>query len=363
MPSIPAWKDSACPIRVYYSPETVEKIRRLALEGLFALPRVGLGVGGFLLGTRKSGKTTILDFHPIACSHASGPSFLPTEAEINEAKAGAEAAAFAILGYYCSRPHREVEFAQRDHALLDSLCPGAGQLALLVRPSSTEPTRAALFYRTPEGVIAGGTVRVLEPVELPEELPAAPEPAAVSVEPEPMPQPIPEPKAVKPQPPPPAVPAERRPELFGEPEPLPVPGFGAVAPRRSLPWRILLAAALVTALLIAGFLTRDRWTPRPPLELRTAETNGHFAVEWNRAAVRGIDKGVLTVTDGKSSQPFLLTASQLQAGTFPYTRQTPQVTAVLVAGDATAAAKFVAPPAPEPAPATTAPDTPEPSHP
>jgi hypothetical protein len=154
--------------------------------------------------------------------------------------------------------------------------------------------------------------------------------------------------------------------LFGVPE----PAAPAPAPkRRRLPWRTLGGAALAAGLLIAGFLTRDRWMPRPPLELRTAESNGHFFVEWNRAAVHGIDRGVLTVTDGTALKRIPLSAAQLQQGVIEYHRQTEQVAAVLDAGNARASAKFAPPPVipdPVPAPAPAAPDPappPQASHP
>src|SRR5271165_3594804 len=106
MPSTLAWIDPACPVSIRYSPEAVEKIRRLAFDGLLNLPKVGLGVGGFLLGTRSASGIEILDFLPISCSHAAGPLFLPTNDEIAEARRALPGASQAILGCWFSRPRR-----------------------------------------------------------------------------------------------------------------------------------------------------------------------------------------------------------------------------------------------------------------
>jgi hypothetical protein len=298
-------------------------MRRLAFDGLLFLPKAGLGVGGFLLGTRPSDKKIeIRAFLSIACSYAAGPPFLPTDDEVAEARRALDRTPDTVLGCWFSRPRRSLELTETDRALFEKLCPGPGQVALIIRPSGMELARAALFYRTAQGVLTGGAERPLEPIELDE----TPEPEPIT---ETAPEPVPVPTPVA------------EPRLFGEPEPLPV--FDVPPPPRALPWRTLAGAALPAAFLIVALLAREYWMPRPALELMTAETNGHFSIEWNRAAVRGIDRGVLTIVDGKSWKQIPLTAAQLQAGTLAWTRQSPQFTADLVAGNAHATAKFKPP--------------------
>jgi hypothetical protein len=329
------WKDPACPVAVEYSAIALENIRRHAVDGLLSLPRVGLGVGGFLLGTRKAGKPLILDFHPIPCSHASGPSFAPTLGEIEWGKASAlesAAASLEILGLYCSRPRIPLQVAQKDRDLFKCLCPGAGQIALLIRPSTTDVSLAALFYRKADGTLAGGTPLPLEEIVVPEEADQARDIVNDTFSP----------PAVEPV----AIPSDPAAPLFGDPEPFSLPSFAAAPLPRGLHWPAVAAPLLVVGILIAMFSTREQWLPRPPLDLRTAETNGNFAVEWNRAAVRGVDRALLTVNDGGATKKIQLDTSQLQAGAIPYSRQTPEVTATLDAGGIHASAKFVAPPPP-----------------
>ena len=48
------------PEAVEYDSDEFERIRRRAVDGLLSLPRVGMGIGGLLLGTRDSGVIRIL---------------------------------------------------------------------------------------------------------------------------------------------------------------------------------------------------------------------------------------------------------------------------------------------------------------
>jgi len=59
----------------------MEKIRLQARDGLMALPRVGMGVGGLLLGTRQDGVVRLVDAIEIPCSHTLGPAFNLTDEE------------------------------------------------------------------------------------------------------------------------------------------------------------------------------------------------------------------------------------------------------------------------------------------
>jgi len=346
-----AWQDPAHPIRVEYSPSAIERLRRLAFDGLLSLPRVGLGVGGFLLGTRQRSKLLIADFLAIPCSHSSGPAFDPTASEIESALQLPRPAGLDIVGYYCSRPRRAIEFTPKDQALFFELCPGAHHVFLLIRPSATEDSRAALFYRSAAGEIVGGVEHPLIPLEETESESEVPVRTAKAPEPEVVPPPPPPPPVQsQPQffgPPPPAPPpSQANPQLFGPPPPLRAPAFATMPQRRKPAWRGAAIVAATLALLFTGWSTREQWFPRPPLELHTAEVDGHFSVEWNRAAVRGIDNGTLTITDGTTSKSIPLNRSQLEAGTLGYTRETTEVAALLIAGDTRASARFVAPPKP-----------------
>src|SRR4051794_29966826 len=104
MSTLSGWQDPGCPIPVSYSRDALEQIRRLAVDGLLQLPRVGIGVGGLLLGSREKGRITILGSVPVPCSYAEGPSFRLTPAEIEHALEMVRAnGPMKVVGWYCSK--------------------------------------------------------------------------------------------------------------------------------------------------------------------------------------------------------------------------------------------------------------------
>ena len=107
-PGIVQWPQATFPAPVEYSIEyssdALERLRLAALDGLMALPRVGMGIGGLLLGSQVGGRSRILDFLPINCSHADGPSFRLSVEEVEAAREAARALpASSVLGCYCSK--------------------------------------------------------------------------------------------------------------------------------------------------------------------------------------------------------------------------------------------------------------------
>ena len=103
MPEIAHLTDPQSPFRIEYSRPVMERIRGQACDGLLALPRIGMGVGGLLLGVRQDGLVQLLDSIEIHCSHASGPGFLLTADEKERAReliAGAGVP--GVIGLYCS---------------------------------------------------------------------------------------------------------------------------------------------------------------------------------------------------------------------------------------------------------------------
>jgi hypothetical protein len=186
LPSCTAWEDPGCPIPVEYSREALEQIRSLAVDGLLALPRIGLGIGGLLLGTHEGGKTTILDSVTIPCNHAEGPSFLLTPEECKQAlDLIRNAAPLTVVGWYSTKTRGLVAMSERDLILFDILCPEPWQMTLLIRPSTVEASRAALCFRDAAGVVRRGGEVALEPFQ----------PAPVERETEPEASEAPDPRA------------------------------------------------------------------------------------------------------------------------------------------------------------------------
>src|ERR1700722_18628432 len=97
-------------LRIEYSRAAMEQIREQARDGLMAVPRVAVGVGGILLGERGKGFIGLLGSIQILCAHASGPCFNLTAEEKRQsrdtiARTGAPGGTGkpGVIGWYCSK--------------------------------------------------------------------------------------------------------------------------------------------------------------------------------------------------------------------------------------------------------------------
>src|SRR4051812_8719109 len=86
MSSTILWSDPSLPVAIHCAPGVLTGLEMAAADGLLAMPRIGLGVGGFLLGRRGNGCLYVLQSREIACSHARGPGFALTADEELAAK-------------------------------------------------------------------------------------------------------------------------------------------------------------------------------------------------------------------------------------------------------------------------------------
>ena len=200
MPEIAAWQDAALPFTVDYARPALERVRQRAAEGMIALPRVGMGVGGLLLGDRTPAGIRITGTLELPCSHTLGPTFQLTPDEIREGLELVKSvtAPRSVVGIYCTRTRGSVTLGNTDKDLFDLLCPEPWQVLFVLRPAPGEATRAAVFFRR-LGEIFQGTVKELwewrqaEVEQDPEALPARPEPPSRIVSPPAAPAVIPMP--------------------------------------------------------------------------------------------------------------------------------------------------------------------------
>jgi proteasome lid subunit RPN8/RPN11 len=394
--------DPRTPLRIEYSRAAMQRIRERARQGLMAVPRVPIGVGGLLLGVRDNGLIRILDSVEIPCAHSSGPGFTLTAEEllesremVAEANALSRSSKVSVVGWYCSKVRGDATLSDADLVFYKDLFPQPWQVALVARPSAVEPMRAAFYVRDAGGALLQALECIVEdwrhtatpaPEAFEAEVPdakvleakaakvmAARVPNAVSVSlsaaltvplTAPPPAPVAEPpaapktqpaqladivKAAASNPAPPRRPAPRpapRPGLFG------VPGLEPPRPsrRRGNTLMIVGAAAAVIATLGAAFMTRDAWLPKPPLVLSSTELNGSLLIRWNPEALRGIDHASILVNDGGQPTPDVipLDSFQLNSGLFTYTPKSPRVSVKLDAGDITAMTAWFAAAPPKP---------------
>lgn len=332
----------------------MEKIRQKACDGLLALPRVGMGVGGLLIGESrmsegKEGEGQCLSVRlggsiDLQCSHAAGPAFRLTAQEIQESRE-LMARSRGVIGWYCSKTRGAATLGDAEIALHRALFPEPGRIALIVRPSTVEPTRAGFFYTDQSGKVVQGIESDLEEWIGEDTAEDTPEKDESEFDPLPL--------VEEPQPPPaivretvPAAAAEVRPLAPAEAvrKPLIAPSFGYsnTAPGQRRRFRVIAAIVFVLAGLLA-FLTQNSWLPRPPLKLAISEAAGVLTIRWNTPAVRGIDSASLFVNDGGKLRTLPLDAFVLKRGFLPYEPLTVRVTATLSAGDSKAMIAWFAP--------------------
>jgi hypothetical protein len=274
MSSSVQWPDRTLPVTISCAPGVLTSLEILAMDGLLAMPRIGLGVGGLLLGRRDEGRIEILRSVEIPCSHALGPSFMLTAAEMKALVALPESeddGPTQVVGWYCSKTHRNLDLTEHDHRLFDSFCPESWQTLLLIHPAKGFPTRAAFGFRE-ERVFKPGEWLDLAWQELSGfEKPSKQAPKAAVAAAAAAPAPAPPPPAA-PAPPPPAPAIEDHPDvvpvampstgtLFGNPGPASEVRQKRPKKKPQSPWKmnlvfagILLVVLALIALLARGIL-------------------------------------------------------------------------------------------------------------
>ena len=354
------WPDPTLPVQIYCAPGVLTGLEMVAADGLLAMPRTGLGVGGLLLGRRGKSRIEILKAVEICCSHALGPAFILTPEEIEASKAE-DPADHDLVGWYCSKPGLAktpgpMALTPHDQTLFDALCPEPSQVTLLIRPGMGKATMAAFAIRSPDegnGYLLGET-RDLAWQELAAyEAPALTEPeAGQKAEPEA------EPEAERA-----ARPVEQIPEPDPEPAEIPVtmPRSGTLfgvtenepeirTPRR-WPLRLALILLLLAILSAAAYFSRSYWIPRPPIALvASSDWTGRVTVLWNSEALSAQDQVTLVIDDGSGPLHTIhLTQADVLAGVSQYHCRPGKVNVTLLAGDLsdTAATTVKATPAPE----------------
>jgi len=349
------WSAPQCPYTVEYAASTLDDIRLAVMDAFFSLPRGGAEIGGILLGCFRDGRLRILDYRPLDCEHATGPSFTLSEPDrARLAKLLTDAARGSRerqpVGWYHSHTRSEIFLSDADREIHLRYFPQPWQTALVLRPHTFQPARAAFFFREADGSMRGEVADrefALEALAVRPAPRAQPATAAerVSEPPADIPSRAPAvtltPLAESPLP----EPADERPEE----RPVAIPKFLETPPARGPRHAVLMLAILGVCLAVAGaaFQTRLLWLPRvaalyhrsepppPPLflGLNAIDLAGQLQIRWDRnsPAVRQAAEGILEVLDGDAPQANALDAAHLQAGVFTYARRTEKVDITLSA--------------------------------
>jgi hypothetical protein len=148
---------------VTYSLPLFHEIDFAVNEGYRKISHGGVEVGGLLFGALEENGPRIDAFRPIACDHASGPSFVLSDADLERlvvqldaAASEPELSALKPVGWFLSRTRSPLQLGERELVLFDRFFPEPRMLTMLVKPERFQPTRFTFLVRDREGKIAPG---------------------------------------------------------------------------------------------------------------------------------------------------------------------------------------------------------------
>lgn len=304
------WSVEGRPAAIEYSRSAMEAVRAAVVEGYYKLPRGGLEVGGVLFGQRTGNSVRVLASRPVACEHATGPSFTLSEKDesglgqlLQSAGADPDLEGMAPVGWYHSHTRSGICLSEQDLEIYDRHFPEPWQVALVLHPEKTKVTRAGFFFREDGGSVhRESSYREFEI----DHLPKAPKPI------------------------PPMARSAPEPEIAGSDSAEAVPrSAGRVS------W-LLFAVAWCIAAAALAFALRDYWLPKPPapLALHLSDAAGQLTISWEHSSgsVRQAEGGVLEISDSGRKSAFRLDAEQIRKGSFTYVRRSGDIRARLQIG-------------------------------
>ena len=351
-----AWQPEGHPISVHLQYSAIDKLTLEVMRGFGSIPRRGAEVGGLLLGSSEliDGQRVIYirDFHPVACEHSKGPSYLLSDKDYENLDAGLELwrpssdrDGMYIVGFYRSHTRDGLSMVQEDINIFDAYLPEnsgtAAKVLLLIKPYATRVSVGAFFFRE-DGVFERTSASYLEFPFRRKELGGGTSPterlatAARFGEQRIKEQPIqfPQIPSGDPDETPPQVQkvysqSSRKVDLtapnFGYDE-KPVVKQGKF--KSGWVWIPLSAIFLFMGVLL-GFQTAINMRPRGPaavgaevfqLSLTAIKSSDTLNVTWDRQApaIRTAGHGVLYIKDGDFNKSLNLDASELQVGSVVY---------------------------------------------
>jgi hypothetical protein len=318
------WQVPGKPVSVRFGRDVAGRLRMAVWEGFRSLRRRGLETGGLLFGTtREAGNQIVVevdDFEPFDSEHASGPSYVLSDADLRllEARIAAheDPESPAIVGFY--RSHTRGDFAlTSEDALLFSKCfPAESHVFLLIK-SDDDGLPTGGFIIREGGKVLSKSPYAQFPLPLPNMTAAVRDTRLVTV----------------------AVPdtplttaATRDTPLVTAPTsrvpPKSVPAVPSLKPLGSA-WMVrrpvwLAACAVLVVGVAASMAIRGRSPasmparPALPLALNVTRAENSLRLSWNRPPSHPGASAVLWIKDGHAEQRFELDARQFAEGTIVY---------------------------------------------
>ncbi len=311
-----------CPVSVLHA------IRAWVIERFNSTPHGGVEAVGVLFGTYRAEEVQIAAFRPVSedTVFAHSPGLTETERTIalliSAARSGDELAGLEPVGWFRSHPRSDLKFSERDLEISNALFPQPWQVALVLRPGNSAPSRVRFFFRGEPGLWKAecpfreiAVPASIEPV-LDTGVPPAldlrdgdhSEDGDSGVE-----------AAVSLTAPPMAAP-------WSSDAPPPEQELPAARPWMVFRWPLVLVAA-------AGLAGALYWVNRPQqLALRLADSAGQLRITWDRTArpVRDSRAAHLEIADGGQKMWIELDPEQLHDGSVTYARRSNNVSVRLV---------------------------------
>lgn len=177
------WSAPQCPFVIEYSRKALDDIRLAVVDAFFSLPRGGAEIGGILLGRLEEPRLQVLEYAPLECEHASGPAFTLSpkdQTRLSEmlAEAPQRYPGLQVVGWYHSHTRSEISLCEADLEIHNRYFPERWQVALVLRPSTLQPTQAGFFFREADGSVRSQSSYQEFTLET---LPARPLPSGVPV--------------------------------------------------------------------------------------------------------------------------------------------------------------------------------------
>ena len=150
------WAPAQCPFRVAYSLRALDDIRLAVVDAFFSIPHGGAEIGGILLGMREGLQMTILNYVPLDCEHAFGPSFTLSPTDLDRLSVLLEEARrnspdLQPIGWYHSHTRSGIFLSEVDLEIHKRFFPAPWHIALVLKPHAFQPTRAGFFFREADG--------------------------------------------------------------------------------------------------------------------------------------------------------------------------------------------------------------------
>jgi hypothetical protein len=152
------WKVPNSEIVVTYSLPLFHEIDFAVNEGYRKIPHGGIEEGGLLFGKIDENSTRIEAFRPIRCEHASGPSLVFSDrdletltAQLVDAGADTALAGLEAVGWFLSHTRGPLVLTDREAELCDHYFARHGTLTVLAKPERFQPTRFGFLVREKDG--------------------------------------------------------------------------------------------------------------------------------------------------------------------------------------------------------------------